>query len=108
MKQYTDLRIENGSLVIDAGKQPILTDERASVGQDVKHLVMESGLATQLLGQRSAALKNDIYTAMELLVETDVRIVPGTIEVNDLGDGVVTITATTFEFGDISTQVNYD
>jgi hypothetical protein len=108
MKQYTDLRIENGSMMIDVGKQPILTDERASIGQDVKHLVMESGLATRLLAQRSAALKNDIYTAMELLVETDVRIKPGTIEVNDMGNGVVAITATTFEFGDISTQVNYD
>ncbi|WP_267880187.1 DUF2590 family protein [Shewanella marina] len=84
-----------------------LTDSRASIAQDVKHLLMESGLVSKLLAQRSLTLRSDVYTEMELLIETDTRLVPGSIELDTNHAELITITATTYEFGQLKTEVSY-
>lgn len=103
--KYSDLLIKDGALAIDAGAQPQLTNTRASIAQDVKHMLMESGLVTKLLAQRSATMRSDVYTEMELLIETDSRLVPGSIELDIAKPELITITAITYEFGAISTEV---
>lgn len=108
LPKYSDLYIDKGALALDALPQPELVSTRASIAQDVKHLLLESGLVTKLLAQRSAALKNDVYTAMELLIETDVRLVPGSIEIETTNDKQILITASTYEFGTITTEVTFD
>ncbi|GIU12912.1 DUF2590 family protein [Shewanella sp. MBTL60-007] len=106
--KYSDLLIVDGALSLDVGAQPNLTVTRKSIAQDVKHMLMESGLVTKLLAQRSATLRADVYTEMELLIETDTRLVPGTIELDVRSTKVIAITATTYEFGDLAAEVNYD
>ncbi len=103
--KYSDLLIQDGVLILDLA-QPVLTHTRASIAQDVKHLLMDSGLVTQLLAQRSATLRADVLTKMELLIETDVRLVPGSIELNIRTPSLITITATTYEFGPLALDVN--
>ncbi|PKG74798.1 DUF2590 domain-containing protein [Shewanella sp. GutCb] len=105
LAQYSDLLIVEGALSIDVGAQPQLTDTRSSIAQDIKHLLMESGLVTKLLAQRSATLRSDVYTEIELLIETDTRLVPGTIELDTTAAELITITATTYDFGVITTEV---
>lgn len=108
LKKYSDLFIKKGALALDAMPQPELINTRASIAQDVKHMLLESGLVTKLLAQRSAALRNDVYTAMELLIETDTRLVPGSIEINTSNEALILITAITYEFGNITAEVSLD
>ena len=44
LNKYSDLLIVDGGLSLDVGAQPNLTNTRASIAQDVKHLLMESAL----------------------------------------------------------------
>ncbi|HDX4064643.1 TPA: DUF2590 family protein [Enterobacter asburiae] len=103
---YIDLLIENGNFVLNAGKEPELCNNRKSIGQDIIHSILESGLATQLIGERSPTLRADIFTQLELLIEEDERIVPGTVEVSEENQKRLWVTASTYDFGGISAQVD--
>ncbi|HDT2263150.1 DUF2590 family protein [Enterobacter asburiae] len=103
---YIDLLIENGNFVLNTGKEPELCNNRKSIGQDIIHSILESGLATQLIGERSPTLRADIFTQLELLIEEDERIVPGTVEVSEENQKRLWVTASTYDFGGISAQVD--
>ncbi|OYD24687.1 MULTISPECIES: DUF2590 family protein [Oceanimonas] len=98
---YIDLLVENGGLVLDAGAQPVTTDNRHSIGQDIKHAIMESGLARALIGERSPTLRADVRTQIRILVEQDTRIEPGTADVREETADRYLLTARTYEFGDL-------
>ncbi|CAM7077792.1 MULTISPECIES: DUF2590 family protein [Enterobacter] len=102
---YIDLLIENGNFVLNTGKEPELCNNRKSIGQDIIHSILESGLATQLVGERSPTLRADIFTQLELLIEEDERIVPGTVDVSEESPKRLWVTASTYDFGGISAQV---
>lgn len=102
---YIDLLIENGNFVLNTGKEPVLCNNRKSIGQDIIHSILESGLATQLVGERSPTLRADIFTQLELLIEEDERIVPGTVDVSEESQKRLWVTASTYDFGGISAQV---
>ncbi len=108
LAKYSDLLIKGGGLSLDVVQQPELVNTRASIAQDIKHRLIESGLVTKLLAQRSSTLRNDVYTEIELLIETDTRLVPGSIKIEASNESLILITATTYEFGDITTEVAFD
>ncbi|MCS3456255.1 hypothetical protein M2366_002341 [Aeromonas sp. BIGb0405] len=97
--KYIDILVNDGAWLLDAGGQPRYTQNRHSIGQDIKHRIMESGLARKLIGERSPTLRADVLTEIELLVERDERLVPGTIFINEEAADRVLVTATTYEFG---------
>lgn len=103
---YIDLLIESGNFVLNTGKEPELCNNRKSIGQDIIHSILESGLATQLIGERSPTLRADIFTQLELMIEGDERIVPGTVEVSEESQKRIWVTASTYDFGGISAQVD--
>lgn len=103
---YIDLLIENGNFVLNTGKEPELCNNRKSIGQDIIHSILESGLATQLIGERSPTLRADIFTQLELMIEGDERIVPGTVEVSAESQKRLWVTASTSDFGRVSAQVD--
>jgi len=105
LSKYSDLLIVDGALSLDVGAQPNLTNTRASIAQDLKHLLMESGLVAKLVAQRNATMRSDVYTEIELLIETDTRLVPGSIELDISTPKLITITATTYEFGPLALDV---
>lgn len=96
---YTDIRVEGGAWLLDDGSQPRYTADRHSIGQDIQHTIMESGLARKLVGERSPTQRADVMTEIELLVEEDVRLVPGTIELIEARAGLIGLTAQTYDFG---------
>lgn len=98
-KLYIDLKIVNGDFLLNTGREPTLCDNRVSIGQDIKHAIIESNLATHLIGQRSAVMRNDVYLQIILMVETDNRLIPGTVRVYEEAAGRVIVTAETYEFG---------
>jgi hypothetical protein len=103
---YIDLLINNGDFSLNAGHEPELCNNRKSIGQDIVHAIIESGLATQLIAERSPTLRADIFTQLELLVENDERIVPGTVEINEESQKRLWVTASTYDFGTLSYQVD--
>lgn len=103
--KFIDLLIENGGWVLDAGGQPLMTADRHSIGQDIKHRIMESGLARKLIGERSATLRADVMTEIELLVEDDERLVPGTIDIIEEASDRMRISADTYAFGSLEVTV---
>lgn len=54
MSSYIDLLIAGNDLVLDPSHQPLLVDDRASIAQDIAHMIRESGLLVTLVAERSA------------------------------------------------------
>ncbi|EAP92918.1 DUF2590 family protein [Vibrio splendidus] len=102
---YQDLLIENGDVVLDAGRNPVLIQDRAVIAQDIKHAIIESNLAVELIAERSPSKKADIRTRLELLVEEDVRLVPGTVRLEEPNEGTIYIFSTTADFGDVTFDI---
>lgn len=104
-RKYIDLLVEDFGLVLDAGAQPVTTSDRHSIGQDIKHAVLESGLANALIGERSPVLRADIRTQIRILVEQDMRLVPGTADLREETHDRYLLTARTYEFGDFEVML---
>ncbi|EMF7383275.1 DUF2590 family protein [Vibrio sp. 704] len=103
--KYQDILIENGDVVLDAGRNPILIQDRAVIAQDIKHAIIESNLAVDLIAERSPSKKADIRTRLELLVEEDVRLVPGTVRLDEPTEGSIYVFADTMDFGELQLEI---
>ena len=99
MSLYIDLLITNTDLTLDPSNQPLLVDDRASIAQDIGHMIRESGLLVTLVAERSRLRQADCIQQLELLVEEDERLVPGTVQITETGSGQYRIAATTVAFG---------
>nr|WP_277345767.1 DUF2590 family protein [Pseudomaricurvus alkylphenolicus] len=97
--------ITDDDLTLDVAVQPLLISDRASIAQDVKHLVRESGLLVQIIGERDVDAVKTILNRIETLVENDVRIVPGTARVTRTDVETIFITADTQEYGPVEVTV---
>ncbi|WP_409500194.1 DUF2590 family protein [Mannheimia glucosida] len=103
-KLYIDLLITGEDITLDSGNQPIMCNNRVSIAQDVKHAILESGLATLLIAERSRILRRDIILQIILLVEEDERLIPGTVVINEENPRRLLLTADTYDFGRIDSQ----
>ncbi|HIE4715895.1 TPA: DUF2590 family protein [Klebsiella pneumoniae] len=103
---YIDLLITNDDFVLNTGNEPVLCNNRKSIGQDVIHSIIESGLATELIAERSPTLRGDIFTRMELLIEDDERLIPGTVSITEETLSRLWVTADTYDFGPLSLRVD--
>ncbi|HGS6151610.1 TPA: DUF2590 family protein [Klebsiella quasipneumoniae subsp. similipneumoniae] len=103
---YIDLLITNDDFVLNTGNEPVLCNNRQSIGQDVIHSIIESGLATELIAERSPTLRGDIFTRMELLIEDDERLIPGTVSITEETLSRLWVTADTYDFGPLSLRVD--
>lgn len=101
MSDYIDLLIAGNDLVLDLSRQPLLIDDRASIAQDIAHMIRDSGLLVTLVAERDRLKQRDCIQQLELLVEADVRLVPGTVRILEEGKGRYLVTAKTVEFGSV-------
>lgn len=101
MSLYIDLLIQGNDLALDPSRQPLLVDDRSSIAQDIAHLIRESGLLVTLVAERDRFRQRDCIQQMELLVEADVRLVPGTAQIIEQAPGKYLVTARAVEFGAI-------
>lgn len=85
--------------MLNSGNEPTLCHNRISIGQDTKHAIIESGLVNELIAERSPVLRADIMMRMELLIESDDRLIPGTVNITDDGKGNYHIDVDTYDFG---------
>ncbi len=98
-KKYLDLWISGEDITLDSGNQPVICSNRISIAQDIKHAILESGLATLLIAERSRILRRDIILQMILLAEEDERLIPGTVVIIEESLNRLLLTADTYEFG---------
>ncbi|GAA0426981.1 DUF2590 family protein [Pseudomonas veronii subsp. inensis] len=105
MSEYVDLLIVGNDLVLDPSNQPLLIDDRASIAQDIAHMIRESGLLVTLVAERDPLRRRDCLQQLELRVEDDVRLVPGTARILPQASGKYLVTATTVKFGDVKVTV---
>ena len=91
--QFIDLLITEGGIELDDGQQPYYTENTPSIAQDIKHTIMESGLARKLLGERSRAQRAAVLTEIELLIEHDSRLEAGTIWISESSTESFVLTA---------------
>lgn len=104
--RYIDLLITDRNFTLNAGDEPALCHNRVSITQDVAHRIIESGLATQLVAERSPTIRADIHTQMEILVESDDRLIPGSVVIDEESPKRLWVTADTVDFGRINLSVN--
>ncbi|MFK3862624.1 DUF2590 family protein [Pseudoalteromonas rhizosphaerae] len=107
MSIYRDLHIKNGDVVLDAGNNPTYLTDRDVIAQDIVHAILDTGLANLLVSDRGTGVTQDTKTKIKLLVEDDVRIMPGTVKVeqNEINKGQWWVFAQTIEFGEISSLI---
>lgn len=101
MSEYLDLLIVGNDFALDASRQPVPVEDRACIAQDIAHMIRESGLLVTLVAERNRLKQRDCIQQLELLVEDDVRLVPGTARITQLEPGQYLVTAKTIKFGDI-------
>lgn len=99
MSLYVDLLIQDNDLALDPSRQPLLVDDRASIAQDIAHMIRDSGLLVTLVAERDRLRQRDCVQQLELLVEADERLVPGTARILEQDPGMYLVTARTVEFG---------
>lgn len=104
-QKYIDIKVIDGGWHIDAGQQPQACSNLYSIAQDIKHAIMESGLARMLIAERSPILRSDVLIQIEQVAESDVRIIPGTATATELSPGEIILTADTYEFESLSVDV---
>ncbi|MFT6986230.1 MAG: hypothetical protein ACJAT7_002053 [Psychromonas sp.] len=104
-KTQIDIIVIDGGWHLDAGQQPTQCSDLVSIAQDIKHAIMESGLARELIGERNPSLREDVLVQIEQLAEQDVRLIPGTATVSEQSAGNIFLTADAYEFGTIEVTV---
>jgi len=101
-----DLSIVDGDFVLS----PTLTAQKLSeasvVSQDIKHRVLESGLLVKLVKLRNINGIAQVLTEIELEVEKDDRLVPGTIYVHHNDDKTLSIKAQTKQYNKAALEAN--
>ncbi|MGE6448838.1 DUF2590 family protein [Pseudoalteromonas tetraodonis] len=107
MSIYRDLQIKHGDVVLDAGNNPMYLTDRDVIAQDIVHAILDAGLANLLVSDRGTGATSDTQTQIQLLVEDDLRIMPGTVRVeqNNINKGQWWVHAKTIEFGAISSLI---
>lgn len=102
-----DLLIINDDLCLDGYKEPELTKTTAgTVAQDIRHMIRERGYAIRLVADRHPASRRALLKQLELEIEEDLRIMPGTAKVTEISDAEIFCSAQT-ETGDtVSVEVN--
>lgn len=105
MAEYIDLRIENDDLKLDAGGNPVLLDGRASIAQDIMHMIRESGLLVAIIANRDARQRRTNIVKITIAVDDDRRIVPGSTVVEEANPGEYWLMAQTVSYGEISLKL---
>lgn len=96
---HIDLNIIDSDLSLDGILSPDQLTDADVIAQDIKHRIIESGLVVLLIGQRNKNGIEKVLTEIELLVEQDDRLIPGTIFVNYNSENGVSVKAQTIDYG---------
>ena len=80
---YRDLLILDDDAALDAFGEPQLVGGRACIAQDIQHMIRESGLLVDLVGERNVMSRKTNIVKLTLMVDQDYRIRPGTTRIEE-------------------------
>jgi len=84
-----DLLIQDDDIVLSSIGEPELTRGVNCVAQDIRHMIREKGYAWRLIGERNQTKVSALCTSIELDIENDDRIYPGTANVYLSGEKLI-------------------
>lgn len=96
---HIDLNILDGDLDLDNIFSPSKLTVADVISQDIKHRLLESGLLIRLIKLRNVNGIAMVLTELELVVEQDNRLIPGSINIFKNQSGSISITASTKQYG---------
>lgn len=106
MADYVDILITNDDVTLDPGGEPQLIYDADCITQDIKHLIRDSGLFVEIIGQRDSSKVQINLQKLTLLIEEDERLVPGTVEITRTDTETFFVTATTYKYGQINLEAS--
>ncbi|WP_420588193.1 DUF2590 family protein [Bacterioplanoides sp.] len=80
--EWQDILITDRDITLDSAGIPEMVIQRPSITQDIVHMILDSGLLIELVGERSQSKWAGNMSKVETLVEDDTRIKPGTIQID--------------------------
>ena len=104
---YWDLRIVGNDIALDVGRQPLKLADRASIAQDIAHMIRERGYLTAMIAERDARKRRYQMVLITIAVDDDKRIVPGTSRITESAPGELWLTAKTVDYGELTLQLTY-
>jgi len=84
-----DLLIENDDIVLSSIGEPLLVEGVNCVAQDIRHMIIEKGYAWRMIGERNPVKIAAICKEIEIEMENDERIYPGTADVYLDGESLI-------------------
>ncbi len=81
MTEYIDILMTDDDIALDGANVPLFVTGINSIAQDIKHLVRETGLLVEMIGQRDDVSIAQNIQRLIVAVEDDQRIVPGTVTI---------------------------
>ena len=104
---YWDLRIVDNDIALDVGRQPLKLADRASIAQDIAHMIRERGYLTAMIAERDVRKRKYQMVLITIAVDDDRRIVPGTAKITESTAGELWLTAKTVNYGELTLQLTY-
>lgn len=104
---HVDIQIIDDDIALDTGGNPLYVNKAASIAQDVKHMIRESGYLSAMVGERDKEQRQYYEQKIILLVEEDQRLVPGTVQLTletpqfQGNTGRWFLTADTYQYGQL-------
>lgn len=98
---FVDILIRDGDIVVADAIEQHVSDEQ-SLEQDIKHMILDSGYLIETIGERDADKRTLAYNKLVRLIEDDIRVIPGNVEITELDNNAVLVTADTI-YGDTIT-----
>lgn len=84
-----DLLIQDDDIVLSSIGEPLLVEGVSCVAQDVRHMIREKGYAWRMIGERGQIKVAALCTEIEIEMENDERIYPGTARVSLSGETLI-------------------
>jgi len=102
---YVDLYFDDDDLVLDVAGEPKLIYDLDCITQDIKHLIRDSGLMVEVIGQRDDIKVDANVQKLILMIEEDKRLIPGTVEIERTDVETFFVTADTYKYGATEIEV---
>jgi hypothetical protein len=84
-----DLLIQDDDMVFSSIGEPLLVTGVDCVAQDICNMIREKGYALRMIGERNQTTINALCTEIEIEMENDERIYPGTASVSLSGEKLI-------------------
>lgn len=101
---HFDLLIKDNDISLDVGGNPERVTDLACIAQDICHMIRDTGLLVELVGNRDERRTAENLIKIKIEVEDDERIVPGSCQVVEVDGqpGTFNLTATAYDFGELA------